>query len=400
MLIHTGHDESRAQQVCEQIRALGRESIAYRADLTEENAADRLVTASWNWRAGVDIWINNAGADVLTTEAADWSFTDQLHLLWKVDVLGTMELSRQIGDRMRPRGGVILNIGWDQTETGMAGDSGQMFAATKGAVTAFTRSLAHSLAPAVRVNCLAPGWIRTAWGEQASDTWQRCAAAESLLGRWGTPEDVARVARFLASPSAAFITGQVVAVNGGRVGPCGIDRRGAARFRVVEEAMGEHYHFVTGRLAEHALRRVVEALAPQADFRYTIDVLPITVAALMTARWVARHLGDTSAATQIVLPGDCTGELDELQQQTGRPVRRGPRDLHALPEWFGQAPSLDDYGDYRIEILAEINHAPRLDPEELNRQARALLRRSRPDRSGLRTGTRLVRRRRCRSCAA
>ncbi len=136
--------------------------------------------------------------------------------------------------------------------------------------------------------------------------------------------------------------------------------------------MGEHYHFVTGRLAEHALRRVVEALAPQADFQFTIDVLPITVAALMTPRWVARHLGDTSAATQIVLPGYCTGELGELQQQTGRPIHRGPRDLHALPEWFGQKPSLEDYGDYRIEILAEINHAPRLDREELLRQARAL----------------------------
>ncbi len=227
VLVHTGHDESRAQQVCQQIRALGRESIPYRADLTEKNVADRLVAASWDWRAGVDIWVNNAGADVLTTEAAHWSFAEQLHLLWKVDVLGTIELSRQIGARMQARGGVILNIGWDQAETGMAGDSGQMFAATKGAVMAFTRSLAHSLAPSVRVNCVAPGWIRTAWGEQASDAWQRRAAAEALLGRWGTPEDVARVARFLASPAAAFITGQVVAVNGGLTGPSGIDRREA-----------------------------------------------------------------------------------------------------------------------------------------------------------------------------
>ena len=94
-----------------------------------------------------------------------------------------------------------------------------MFAAVKGAIAAFSRSLAKSLAPHVRVNCLAPGWIRTAWGETASDAWQQRARRESLLGRWGEPEDVARVARFLASPAAAFINGQVIAVNGGRADP-------------------------------------------------------------------------------------------------------------------------------------------------------------------------------------
>lgn len=80
---------------------------------------------------------------------------------------------------------------------------------------AFTRSLARSLAPQVRVNCLAPGWIRTAWGDKASEYWQARARAEALLERWGTPEDVARAAAFLASPAAAFITGQIVPINGG-----------------------------------------------------------------------------------------------------------------------------------------------------------------------------------------
>ena len=98
--------------------------------------------------------------------------------LWRVDVVATLRLSRAVGQRMQQRGrGVILNMGWDQAETGMAGDSGEMFAATKGAVMAATRSLAKSLAPEVRVNCLAPGWIRTEWGEQASDEWQERAEA-------------------------------------------------------------------------------------------------------------------------------------------------------------------------------------------------------------------------------
>jgi 3-oxoacyl-[acyl-carrier protein] reductase len=80
---------------------------------------------------------------------------------------------------------------------------------------AFTRSLAQSLAPEVRVNCLAPGWIRTSWGQGASKYWQQRAARQSLRGRWGTPEDVARAAAFLASPAADFITGQEIPINGG-----------------------------------------------------------------------------------------------------------------------------------------------------------------------------------------
>ena len=97
----------------------------------------------------------------------------------------------------------------------MAGDSGELFAAIKGGVMAFTRSLARSLAPEVRVNCVAPGWIKTQWGQGASDQWQRRAANESLLGRWGTPEDVAGMVRFLVSSQATFITGQTLNVNGG-----------------------------------------------------------------------------------------------------------------------------------------------------------------------------------------
>jgi 3-oxoacyl-[acyl-carrier protein] reductase len=80
---------------------------------------------------------------------------------------------------------------------------------------AFTRSLAKSLAPRVRVNCVAPGWIKTSWGEDASEHRQQRAIAESLLERWGTPEDVARAVRFLVGPEASFITGQVLNVNGG-----------------------------------------------------------------------------------------------------------------------------------------------------------------------------------------
>jgi 3-oxoacyl-[acyl-carrier protein] reductase len=216
VLLHARRNHTGALEVAEAIRSLGREAMVEFADLGDTDGQDRLVAAAWSWRS-IEIWVNNAGADVLTGEAADWSFEQKLAALWNVDVVATLRLSRSVGDRMRRRGrGVILNMGWDQAESGMAGESGQLFGATKGSVMAATSSLAKSFAPEVRINCLAPGWIRTAWGERASAEWQQRAARESLLGRWGTPEDVAQVACFLASPAAEFINGQIVRVNGGR----------------------------------------------------------------------------------------------------------------------------------------------------------------------------------------
>ena len=82
---------------------------------------------------------------------------------------------------------------------------------------AFSRSLALTLAPEVRVNCLAPGWIKTQWGEQASEVWQERAQSEAPLKRWGKPDDVAAAAVFLCSSEASFMTGQIVRVNGGAV---------------------------------------------------------------------------------------------------------------------------------------------------------------------------------------
>lgn len=218
VLVHARQNGQGAEEVALHARSLGRETRVVLADLGEPEEQNRLVEAAWEWRA-IDIWINNAGSDVLTGEAADWSFEEKLAALWKVDVVATLRLSRTAGQRMRERGhGVILNMGWDQVEMGMAGDSGELFGATKGAVMAATPSLAKSLAPEVRVNCIAPGWIRTEWGQRASAEWQERAKGESLLRRWGQPEDVAHVACFLASPAAEFINGQVISINGGRAG--------------------------------------------------------------------------------------------------------------------------------------------------------------------------------------
>ena len=217
VLVHARQSEEAAGQVAEQIESLGRRSGVVLADLADPDAQDRLVEQADAWSdSNFSIWINNAGVDVLTGAAADLTFEEKLAALWQVDIVATMRLSRAAGQRMKHRGtGALLNTGWDQAEIGMGGDSGEMFGTIKGGIMAFTRSLAKSLAPEVRVNCLAPGWIRTSWGEDASTYWQDRATAESLVGRWGEPEDVARVARFLVSDAASFVNGQIVPINGG-----------------------------------------------------------------------------------------------------------------------------------------------------------------------------------------
>jgi dihydropteroate synthase-like protein len=129
--------------------------------------------------------------------------------------------------------------------------------------------------------------------------------------------------------------------------------------------MRDHIHFVTGRLAEYSLRDILTELAPRAGFDYSIEVLGITVAALMTTDWIAPKLHVPAQATRVLLPGYCQGELQVVEQAVRKPVERGPRDLRRLGEFFGESTVAADYGAYDIQILAEINHARRLSPEEL-----------------------------------
>jgi dihydropteroate synthase-like protein len=133
-----------------------------------------------------------------------------------------------------------------------------------------------------------------------------------------------------------------------------------------------HLLFVTGKLAEPALRRTLLELAPRCDFEFTVAVLPITVAALATTPWLARHLTVPAGIDRIVLPGLCAGDLGPVEEQAGTPVERGPADLRDLPEYFGRVTTRPaGYGAYDITILAEINDAPRLPRQELLRQAQS-----------------------------
>src|SRR5262249_37387757 len=140
VVIHGRRSQDAADAVVAQCRQKQVTAASILADLRDEaQCADFFQRCR---TSPIDIWINNAGADTLTGDAARWSFERKLQELWAIDVRATMQLSRLAGDLMKhQRHGVILNMGWDQADTGMAGDSGQLFGAIKAAVMAFSKSL-------------------------------------------------------------------------------------------------------------------------------------------------------------------------------------------------------------------------------------------------------------------
>jgi len=125
--------------------------------------------------------------------------------------------------------------------------------------------------------------------------------------------------------------------------------------------------FVTGKLAEPALRRTLAEMAPA--FAYDIAVMKITVAALMTTPWIARFLVVPPGTDLVLIPGLCEGDGAVIAERVGVRVEKGPKDLHQIPEYFGRAAIAREYGAYDIEIVAEVNNAPRLARDALRREA-------------------------------
>ena len=129
-------------------------------------------------------------------------------------------------------------------------------------------------------------------------------------------------------------------------------------------------HFVTGKLAEPALTEVVRKLGVDCEFEFSIDVLPITVAALMTPDWIARKINIPADTDRVILPGYCEGDLAPIRALTRATVEVGPKDLRQLPRHFGRTVDREDYGKHNLEIIAEINHAPRMNSTEVLELAR------------------------------
>jgi 3-oxoacyl-[acyl-carrier protein] reductase len=211
-------NEQGARATAQEIRSLGRKAEVIQADISREQDIDRLVGELQRSLGRVDVWINNAGADILTGEAGRTSRLQKLDLVLGVDVRGTvLACWAAVGMMRNQGGGSIINMAWDHVDQGMEGENPGIYSVAKGAVASFSRSLARDVAPDIRVNILAPGFIETAFGEEANPKFRRKVIDMTPLGRWGKPEDVAGAALFLASDDAAFLTGQMVRVNGGVV---------------------------------------------------------------------------------------------------------------------------------------------------------------------------------------
>lgn len=219
LLVHYRNNAAGADETVQRLKQLGCDASACAADLAIAEDRERLIQRAFKTLGTIHTWVNNAGADVLTGSQAEQTFEEKLDRLWQVDVQGTILLSRTIAERLSrqstPQPSSLIFIGWDQAPRGMEGDAGMMFGPIKAAVMAFASSLAQTLAPRVRVNTIAPGWIKTSWGADTSAYWDLRAKRQSLMDRWGSPRDVAKAAVYLADPDNSFLTGQTVEVNGG-----------------------------------------------------------------------------------------------------------------------------------------------------------------------------------------
>jgi 3-oxoacyl-[acyl-carrier protein] reductase len=216
VLVHYAHAQKEAQEVVSQVESEGGRAFLAQADLTVTSEVTHLVNDAKSALGPIDVWINNAGASANSSEAQGLSEEERFERMMAVDVMGTWRCCQAIAPHMRD-GGCILTTGWDHALDGAPGFINLLYATSKGAVIAMTRCLAQELAPRVRVNCIAPGWIETTWAKSRTESFRKRIEQGIPMSRWGTPDDIVGAALFLASPAASFITGQVLVIDGGEV---------------------------------------------------------------------------------------------------------------------------------------------------------------------------------------
>jgi 3-oxoacyl-[acyl-carrier protein] reductase len=218
VVVNYARSAEHAAAVVREIEGGGRRALAVGADVSQRRDVEHLVAEALGAFGAIHIWVNNAGADILTGDAAGRSEDDKWDHVMAVDLKGTWICSRSAAAAMSAHGdGAIVNMSWDHVLTGMGNPTAAIYAAAKGGILAMSRSLAREFAPRVRVNVIAPGWIKTAWGATADEATHRSVVQTTPLGRWGAPDDVAAAAVFLASTEASFITGETIVVGGGVV---------------------------------------------------------------------------------------------------------------------------------------------------------------------------------------
>jgi 3-oxoacyl-[acyl-carrier protein] reductase len=204
-----------AEAVAVGIKALGGDAIVVRADVSQAGGAQRLVAATMERFGRIDILVNNAGImvakGVFETSEDEWDRTIDVNLK------GPYLLSKEVAPIMIRQGaGTIINM---SSNSGLYHPSAMRFTeyvVSKAGLNGLTKALALALGPHITVNAICPGWIRTDMLEEVDPEVHQRILDETALARWGTPEDVAASAVFLASADAAFITGELLIVAGGR----------------------------------------------------------------------------------------------------------------------------------------------------------------------------------------
>jgi len=202
-------------ETVQKVRALGRKAWAFAANVSEAASVEAAAGQILQERGRVDILVNNAGITkdglLMRMSEADWDAVLDINL--KGTFLFTKEFSRAF---LKQRSGRIVNIA---SVIGLIGNAGQCnYAASKAGVIGLTKSCAREFASrGVTVNAIAPGFIQTAMTDKLSQEQRDAITKQIPLASLGQPEDVAEAVLFFASPSARYVTGQVLAVDGGMV---------------------------------------------------------------------------------------------------------------------------------------------------------------------------------------
>lgn len=212
--VNYGQDADAAQAVVAEIRTLGRRAIAVQADVSDPDAVRDMVRTVEQALGPIDRLVNNAGI-VLRAKLFDIS-PDMWDRVMEVNAKGVFLVSQEVARGMMARaGGVIVNIA---SMRGVEGSESSMhYAASKAAVISLTKCFAKELAPKVRVNAIAPGYVSTRIQEELTPEKRHAIEEATPLKRFGRPEDIARTAVYFACEDSAYVTGQTLLVDGGRV---------------------------------------------------------------------------------------------------------------------------------------------------------------------------------------